>query len=76
MLFAGIDIGSITAKAALIENDALLETHVIFTGYNILHAGEKVFNELLDKVGVTKKTWQRSFLRGMAAIVSALQTRP
>lgn len=54
MLFVGIDIGSITAKAALMENNTLLETHLIFTGYNILQAGEKVFDELLDKAGITK----------------------
>ncbi len=55
MLFAGIDIGSITAKAAVIEDDILLETHVIFTGYNALLAGQKVFDELLDKAGIKKE---------------------
>lgn len=55
MFFAGIDIGSITAKAALIKNDNLIETHVIFTGYNTLLAGQKVFEELLDKAGMKKE---------------------
>jgi predicted CoA-substrate-specific enzyme activase len=55
MIFAGIDIGSITAKAALIKDDTLLGTHVIFTGYNTLSAGQNVFQKLLDKTGVKKE---------------------
>jgi len=32
MIYAGIDIGSITAKAALIKDNQVLGTHVILTG--------------------------------------------
>ncbi|MCG8635142.1 MAG: acyl-CoA dehydratase activase [Desulfobacterales bacterium] len=54
MIFAGIDIGSITAKAALIKKDkagalSLKGTRVIPTGYNPVTAGEKVFTALLDE---------------------------
>ena len=54
MIFAGIDIGSITAKAALIKDDQLISTHVIFTGYNTLAAGQKVFEEILTKANISK----------------------
>ena len=46
-IFVGIDIGSITAKAALIKNNKLMETLVIPTGYNPVTAGQKVFSNLI-----------------------------
>jgi predicted CoA-substrate-specific enzyme activase len=51
-LTAGIDIGSITAKAAVLRDRELLGTHVIFTGYNAEAAGRHVFEELLKKLGL------------------------
>ncbi len=54
MIYAGIDIGSITAKAALIRGNQLFGTHVILTGYNPLNAGIKVFEILLEKMKVSK----------------------
>ncbi len=51
-LTAGIDIGSITAKAAILRNGELLGTLVIFTGYNAEIAGRRVFEELLAKLGL------------------------
>jgi len=54
MIYAGIDIGSITAKSALIRESQLLGTHVILTGYNPLNAGIKVFETLLEKMKVSK----------------------
>jgi predicted CoA-substrate-specific enzyme activase len=54
MIYAGIDIGSITAKAALIRENQLLGTHVILTGYNPLNAGIKVFEILLEKMKISK----------------------
>lgn len=54
MLYAGIDIGSITAKAALIEDGELIDAKVIPTGYNHLSAGMKVFEMLLEANKVSK----------------------
>ncbi len=54
MISAGIDIGSITAKAALIKGNTLLGTQVIPTGYDPLNAGSKVFETLLDKLKLSK----------------------
>ena len=56
MTTAGIDIGSITAKAALFENGKLLATKVIFTGYNSEAAGLKVYEEILSEKGIDKNS--------------------
>ncbi|MCG8642948.1 MAG: acyl-CoA dehydratase activase [Desulfobacterales bacterium] len=53
MIYAGIDIGSITAKAALIKGDKILGTHTIPTGFHHLQAGEKVFGTLLEKTNLS-----------------------
>ncbi|MCP3873859.1 MAG: 2-hydroxyglutaryl-CoA dehydratase [Desulfobacteraceae bacterium] len=55
MIYAGIDIGSITAKSALIKDNKLLGTHVMLSGYNPLNAGIKVFETLLKKSELSKK---------------------
>ncbi len=54
MIYAGIDIGSITAKAALIKDNQLLATHVIMTGYDPINAGLKVFDTLLKQIKISK----------------------
>lgn len=59
MLTAGIDIGSITAKAAVVDNGKVLGTRVIFTGYNAEAAGMKVFDELLSEAGLDKSSVAR-----------------
>ena len=51
-LTAGIDIGSITAKAAVMQDGVLLGTRVNFTGYNAEAAGRRVFEELLEELGL------------------------
>lgn len=53
MITAGIDIGSITAKAAVLEDGNILGSKVIHTGYNSSLAGKKVIQELLDEIGIT-----------------------
>jgi predicted CoA-substrate-specific enzyme activase len=52
---AGIDIGSITAKAAVLRDGRLLGSRVIFTGYNSEAAGRRVFEELLDELGLARR---------------------
>ncbi|MCF8091402.1 MAG: acyl-CoA dehydratase activase [Desulfotignum sp.] len=54
MICAGIDIGSITAKAALINGKDLLGTLVIPTGYHHLNAGIRVFDTLLQQNGLSR----------------------
>ncbi len=62
MIYAGIDVGSITTKAAFIKENKLLGTHVIPTGYNPAIAGTKVFEKLLQKSRVLKTGNNRDHL--------------
>ena len=59
MITAGIDIGSITAKAALLSDGRILGTRVIFTGYNSQNAGRTVFEELLMETGIEETSVDR-----------------
>ena len=52
MITVGIDVGSISAKAALVENNRLIGSRVILTGYNSRNAGETIFNELLKALNM------------------------
>ncbi len=54
MIFAGIDIGSNTAKAALIKDKTLMGTRVMPTGYHHLKAGTRVFEDLLQQTGLSR----------------------
>jgi (R)-2-hydroxyacyl-CoA dehydratese activating ATPase len=51
MFSLGIDIGSITTKAAVMKDGVLIGTHVGFTGYNIGKAWRHVTDELLVELG-------------------------
>lgn len=64
MITAGIDIGSITAKAALLNGRDTLGTRVIFTGYRAEIAGNKVFQELLEEVGMATSAVERIVATG------------
>lgn len=55
MITAGIDIGSITAKAALIKDGNLAATHLQFTGYNAGNAGKAVFDKMLLSLNLEPK---------------------
>jgi activator of 2-hydroxyglutaryl-CoA dehydratase len=55
MITAGIDIGSITTKAAIFADGKITATKVIFTGYNAEAAGLKVYEEALKEAGIDKK---------------------
>jgi len=51
MKTAGIDIGSITAKAAVLEDGDILATRVGFTGYNAEQAGRAIYDAILADLG-------------------------
>jgi len=59
MITAGIDVGSITAKAAVLADGQVFGTRVIFTGYNAETAGRKVYEELLEEIGLEKSAVSR-----------------
>src|SRR4030042_3954037 len=52
MITAGIDVGSISAKAALFQDNKVLATCVILTGYNSQTAGRQVFDLVLAQAGL------------------------
>ncbi len=64
MLTVGIDVGSISAKAAVIENGNLLAGKVILTGYNAKNAGKNVFDELLAEQGINPEIIDRIVATG------------
>ncbi|MCG8334042.1 MAG: acyl-CoA dehydratase activase [Proteobacteria bacterium] len=59
MITVGIDIGSITAKGALLIDDTIAGTKVMFTGYNSEQAGKDIFKELLAEVDITESKVDR-----------------
>ena len=54
MYTVGIDIGSITTKAAVLQDGNLICTRLIFTGYNSEAAGKKVFAEILQDAAISE----------------------
>ncbi len=52
MITAGVDIGSITTKAAVLGGGKLLGTRLGFTGYNSELAGRSILEELLKELGL------------------------
>jgi len=52
MIYAGIDIGSISTKVALLDEEKLLGTLVSFSGYNAEAAAKRVFEEILAQHGL------------------------
>ena len=52
MITLGLDIGSITTKAAVMEDGRVLGTLVGPTGYNSATAGRKVVDDLLAELGL------------------------
>ena len=52
MLTVGIDVGSITAKAAVVRDGAVIAGKIIMTGYNARQAGAVVFTEILKEAGI------------------------
>lgn len=54
MIAAGIDIGSISAKAAIIKENRLLGTLILPSGYDHLKAANAVFEGLLEKTGLSR----------------------
>ena len=52
MITVGIDVGSITAKAAVIKNGKMIAHKLILTGYNARNAGEKVFKSIVKDLAM------------------------
>ena len=52
MITVGIDVGSITTKAAVVEDGKLISDMVRSTGYNAQDAGIKVYQNMMDELGI------------------------
>ena len=50
MITAGIDVGSISAKAAIVCNGRVLTTCVMMTGYNARNAGREIYDRALAQL--------------------------
>ncbi len=59
MLTIGIDVGSISAKAAAVQKGELLGSCLILTGYNARKAGRRVFEQLLAELGIPEDAVER-----------------
>jgi (R)-2-hydroxyacyl-CoA dehydratese activating ATPase len=59
MRTAGIDIGSITTKAAILEDGKVLGTKIGFTGYSAGSAGRKIFDELLADLSISASSIEK-----------------
>ena len=54
MITAGIDIGSNTAKAVLMDNKEIAAQSVIFTGHNAREAANEVLESAMKEAGLSK----------------------
>lgn len=52
MLTVGIDIGSITAKAAVMRDGGILAVRILSTGYNAKNAGDQLFEGIVSGLGM------------------------
>ncbi|OQW99193.1 MAG: hypothetical protein BWK74_02740 [Desulfobacteraceae bacterium A6] len=67
-LFAGIDVGSLTAKCVLISKNGIHAYAVMDTGTKPNKAGETVFAQALDKMGARKSNVKYSVGTGYGRI--------
>jgi len=52
MVTVGIDIGSITAKAAVMRDGSILAVRILRTGYNAKNAGDQLFEGIVSGLGL------------------------
>ncbi len=64
MLTVGIDVGSITTKAAVVRDGAVISDKLILTGYNARQAGEQVFEAIIDDLGIEASAIDRIIATG------------
>jgi (R)-2-hydroxyacyl-CoA dehydratese activating ATPase len=52
MITVGIDVGSITTKAAVVQDGKLISDRLMLTGYNARAAGAKVYGDIIADLGL------------------------
>ena len=68
MYYAGIDLGSITAKAVIIGNERVLASAITFSGYNSAETAHKVLAEALEKADLSPKDLTRLVATGYGRV--------
>ena len=64
MITVGIDVGSITTKAAVVKDEKLICDKIVTTGYNAKAAGEKIFAEITAESDVDGSSIKRIISTG------------
>lgn len=64
MITIGIDVGSITTKAVMMKDGALVSAKVINTGYNAKNAGETVLEDIISEVRIKRSSIKRIVATG------------
>jgi predicted CoA-substrate-specific enzyme activase len=64
MITVGIDVGSITTKAAVVKDGKLISDRVISTGYNAQDAGTKVYENIMDELEIPPSSVARIISTG------------
>ena len=64
MITIGIDVGSITTKAAVAKDGVVIADKVVLTGYNAQFAGEKVFDDILKESGIDRASIEKIISTG------------
>jgi predicted CoA-substrate-specific enzyme activase len=64
MITVGIDVGSITTKAAVVKDGKLISDKVIMTGYNAQDAGTKIYENIMDELALNPSSVTRIISTG------------
>ncbi len=68
MITAGVDVGAITAKAAIIDDGELRATALIYAGYERAAAALKVLNQALARAELTREQITRLVATGYGRV--------
>ncbi len=64
MITVGIDVGSITANAAVVRDGEVISAKLILTGYNARQAGEHVFESIIQELAIDASSIARIIATG------------
>ncbi len=64
MITVGIDVGSITAKVAILKDGKLIGESLMLTGYNAEKAGKNVFEEIMSDLKLDSGSLTRIIATG------------
>ena len=64
MITVGIDVGSITTKAAVVKDGKLISDRIVTTGYNAKTAGKKIFDEIIAELDIDGSSIKRIISTG------------